>query len=122
MMVTSHPVTEEKIMGISIRSKLVEGVDEHAANLPGSWYITHPLGGPAAGTYTEVAFSPEAIGALNSSADVLAHTEDAVRMVASSLYGDRWAFAYMPHAFDDSIGRYGARRRERVLVSEVSTW
>lgn len=105
-------------MGLSISSKLVEGVDEHAATLPGSWYVTHPLGGPAGGTYTEIAFAPGVL-ALELDQSVM---DDVVREVASSLYGDRWAFAYLPHYFEEAIGRHGLRRRERVFVSEVHTW
>jgi hypothetical protein len=100
---------------MSITARLVPNVDEHAMNLPGSWFITHPLGGPAGDTYTEVVIHqgeryPESM------------RDDAVRFVATELYGSRWAFHYRPEQFDDAIGRYGLRRRERVFVTEIRAW
>lgn len=100
---------------IGYDAHLVAAVDEHAADLPGSWFITHPLGGPAAGTYTEVAIEgaerlPERVA------------DEVVRRVAIDLYGTRWAFHYRPDQYAGAIGRWGMRRRERVTVTGVEVW
>jgi hypothetical protein len=78
---------------------------------PTSWFITHELGGPAAGTFTEVAFDdtrhPDTV------------LEPVVRLVAVELYGTRWAFLYPPEQYAGAIGRHSMRRRELVVVSGI---
>lgn len=107
---------------LSIDARLVPEVSEHAADLPGSWYITHGAGRPAANTYTEVAFAPGAL----TDADGAPHPErvldDAVRAVAVMLYGTAWAFHYRPDQADDAIRRWSLRRRERVLIDTLEVW
>lgn len=80
---------------------------------PSSWFITHGLGGPAEGTFTEVEF--DAGEPVN-----LEHIiEPVVREVAVQLYGTAWAFTYRPTEFADAIARHGLRRRERVVVAGI---
>lgn len=101
-------------------ARLVPGVDEHAADLPGSWFITHGFGKPAARTYTEVAFDPAADGDGEALPERVA--EEVTRRVAADLYGTAWAFVYRPDQYADAIGRFGLRRRERVFVTSVEVW
>lgn len=84
--------------------------------LPGSWYVTHPLGGPAAGTFTEVAFDPW----LPAQPDAV--LDEVVHRVAVDLYGRAWAFTYRPDQYEQAIGRHGMRRRERVIVTRINVW
>jgi hypothetical protein len=84
-----------------------------------SWYITHTLGGPAAGTFTEVVmpdFTPD--GEPLSDAT----KEAAVRQVAESLYGRAYAFIYRPDQADRSVHAYRLVGREHVIVSAVEVW
>lgn len=104
-----------------LHARLVPGVAEEAEDLPGSWYITHGFGRPAANTYTEVAFAPEVQFAEHPSAVL----DRAVRQVAEELYGPRWSFLYGPQERAESIDAYraaGLRRRERVLISTVEVY
>jgi hypothetical protein len=100
-------------------SRLVAEVSTVAANVPGSWFITHGLGTPAAGTYTEVAFAPEVLQQPEATEAAL---EQITRQVARALYGNAWAFTYRPDQWHEAIERHGMRRRERVVVTELSTW
>jgi hypothetical protein len=84
--------------------------------LPGSWFITHPLGRPAGNTYTEVAFAPDV------AVQPRAVLDEVVRHVARDLYGTAWAFTYPPEDFADAIERYGSRRRERVVVTDLEVY
>lgn len=104
-------------LDIHVYAKLQTGVHEHAENLPGSWFITHGLGTPAAGTYTEVAFPSQ----LPYRADPVV-AEEAVRQIADQLYGNRWAFIYPPEGRQDAIDRWKLKRRERVVVTEIRVW
>ncbi len=85
---------------------------------PSSWSISHLLGGPATGTYTEVALAP-AVRDAGHPDQVL---EEVVRRVAVDLYGTAWAYVYPPEQFADAIARWGLRRRERVVVTAVVVW
>jgi hypothetical protein len=80
-----------------------------------SWWITHGLGGPAAGSFTEVGFSHEAGEMPEEILDWV------VRRVANDLYWNRWAFIYPPDEYEDAIAPYSMWRREfvRVLTVEV---
>jgi hypothetical protein len=99
-------------------ARLVPDVHPHAANLTGSWFITHGFGKPAAGTYTEVAFLPEI-----TETEPERVLDEVVRAVAVELYGTAWAFHYRPDQYADAIGRFPEmRRRERVLVTAVEVW
>jgi hypothetical protein len=100
---------------VGYAAELVPNVDEHAATLPGSWFVTHPLGKPAGNTYTEVAFAPEVLAAGHSPAVL----DTVVRRVASDLYGRAWAFTYPPEDYVDAVGRWHSRRRERVVVTYI---
>lgn len=86
------------------------------------WYVTFGFGKPAAGTYSEVAFTAEAL--IGDDAEPHPeHVLDAVvRRVAVDLYGTAWAFHYRPDEYADAIGRWNLRRRERVVVSSVEVW
>lgn len=86
------------------------------------WYITHPLGRPAGGTYTEVAFSRTARFAAARHERPDAVLEEVVRRVAVDLYGTAWAFTYRPDQYDDAIGRWQMRRRERVVVTVLNLY
>jgi hypothetical protein len=103
-------------------SKLVEVVDdpEPLAINSTSWFITHGLGGPAEGTFTEVAFDGETTETpLPVTEAVL---EAITRTVAVQLYGRAWAFVYRPDQYASSIERHGMRRRERVVVSGIEVF
>ena len=105
---------------VNVDAKLVPFRDgsEHAAIQSGSWFITHGFGKPAAGTYTEVAFTPE-VQAAGHPEHVL---DAAVRRVAVELYGTAWAFHYRPQERADAIERWSLRRRERVVITELEVW
>jgi hypothetical protein len=92
-----------------------EAVDANA------WAITHPLGGIAGGTYTEVAFVDETPDA---PLPVAEHVLDSiVRQLAVEVYGPgRWAFHYRPDQVPASVLAHGILLRERVEVSEVELW
>jgi len=85
-----------------------------------TWTITHGLGKPAAGTYTEVTIGvPED----EDGAPLPERTvEQVVREVAQQLYGTAWAFVYGPSEYADAIKRHELRRRERVIVTDVQVW
>lgn len=85
---------------------------------PDSWFITHGLGGPAAGMFTEVRFiypSPE------QPEHVL---DEIVRKVAFACYGTSWAFHYRPNQYKQAIQneRFSLTRREVVIVSSIEVW
>jgi hypothetical protein len=80
-----------------------------------SRFITHGLGTPAAGTYTEVAFTASS-GWFAMAEDV---RREIVRKVADQLYGSRWAFIYGPEQYRDAIARWDLRLREKVIVSRI---
>lgn len=106
---------------LSIDARLVPGVAPDAADLPGSWYITHGLGKPAENTYTEVAFEGTFVD--EDGAALPEHVlDEAVRAVAGQLYGTAWAFHYRPDQAEESIHRYSLRRRERVLITALEVW
>lgn len=89
----------------------------------GSWFITHGLGKPAAGTYTEVAFTIEEPS--DSQEQIVQDErvlEEVVRQVATQLYGTAWAFTYRPDQYEDAIARWGLRRRERVIVTSIEVY
>jgi hypothetical protein len=99
----------------------------HDRPAPGSWFITHGLGEPAAGTYTEVAFAPgvlERVVLVGEQAYAVGKRllEEVVRQVAVALYGTAWAFTYRPDQYEDAIARHGLRRRERVIVTSIEVW
>lgn len=107
---------------IDLAARLVPEVSEHAANLPGSWFITHGLGKPAQGTYTEVAFAPSALTDPDGEPWPEHVLDAAVREVAGQLYGTAWAFQYRPEQYADAIGRHALRRRERVVITDLELW
>lgn len=107
---------------INVTAYLVPDITQHVANLPGSWYITHGLGKPAAGTFTEVAFGDNALIDADGQPWPEWVLDAAVRHVAGQLYGDRWAFQYRPDQYEPSIERHGMRRRERVVITNVEVW
>lgn len=84
----------------------------------GSWYITHGLGRPAAGTYTEIAFVTD-VQVTDHPDPVL---EEVVRRVAVDLYETAWAYVYSPDQYEDAIARWALRRRERVIVTAIDVW
>lgn len=85
-------------------------LDPEVPDLPGSWYVTHGLGSPAAGLYTEIV--------LPSSVDV-GLMEEVARQAAFEAYGNQWAFLYPPGEREATIERYELRRRERLEVSKI---
>lgn len=95
-------------------ARLLESYTGATPPEPGSWFITHLLGGPAAGTYTEVQFDGTQLDDR-----VL---EQVVREVAGQLYGIAYAFTYRPEQYFDAIARHGLRLRERVLVEGIEVW
>jgi hypothetical protein len=100
-------------------ARLVPSFDLLAKPRPTSWFITHPLGGPAANTFTEVQmpdFTPDGEKLEESVLDA------AVRQIAMQLYGTAYAFTYRPGQYADSIARHRMTRRELVLVSVVEVW
>lgn len=111
----------EATIDLHARLAIVGDLDESPL-MPGSWFITHGIGKPAEGTFTEVAFTHDAL----RDADGVEHPEhvlDAVvRLVAGQLYGTAWAFHYRPDQYADSIERWSMRRRERVLVTSVEVY
>jgi hypothetical protein len=92
-----------------------------------SWYVTHPLGKPAGGTYSELAFTQAALDSVTYSDHVAprgrlearAVFDELVRRIVVDLYGSAWAFTYPPEQFADAIERHGMRRRELVIVTYV---
>lgn len=102
----------------STEARLVSDVAQEAACLPGSWYITHGFGKPAAGTYTEVALAPDVLAAEHPERTL----EAAVRQIATELYGTAWAFLYPPEEYADAITRWDLRRRERVIITALEVW
>lgn len=102
-------------------AKLIR-TDEHSENLPGSWFISHQLGGPAKNTYTEVTFPeigtfPEIPGVF--AGEVRRVLNEVTRAVAVDLYGSKWAFHYAPERYASAIAKYGLTRRERVAVTDI---
>lgn len=104
--------------GYVASAKLVPFRDghEHAAVQPGSWIVTHTLGGPAAGTFTEVVFVTDGtLGADHMNPDVL---DVLVHEVALQLYGRHFAFVY-PSAEKAGVEEFGMQRRETVTVTDI---
>lgn len=90
---------------------------------PTSTYVTHPLGGPAGGTFTEVAFMTGALATLpDDPAERDRVIDEVTRRLAVDLYGTKWAFTYRPDQYADAIARHGMIRRERVLVTRVEVY
>jgi len=88
-----------------------------------SWFVTFGFGKPAASTYTEVAFADTALADEDEHFQHPEHVLDAVvRRVAADLYGQAWAFHYRPEQYDEAIGRYPVRLREKVVVSSIEVW
>lgn len=115
---------------LNVAARLVLAGDEAETPLrPTSWFITHPIGKPAEGTFTEVAFADDVLEQLAELHDehvVERLLDETVRVVAVQLYGTAWAFHYRPEQYRDSVhgdGRWPApRRREAVLVSALEVW
>lgn len=92
---------------------------------PSSWFVTFGFGKPAASTYTEVAFTDDALGRIEGTTnDTLPERvlDEVVRTIAADLYGTAWAFHYRPDQYQDAIARHGVRLRERVVVSSIEVW
>lgn len=92
---------------------------------PSSWSITHGLGKPAEGTFTEVAFGPD----VNAELLMLPGTlephivaDQLVREVAAALYGTAYAFVYPPEQYDEAVARWALRRRELVVVTSLEVF
>lgn len=112
---------------VEFAAKLVDLAlpNAHCEPRPGSWYVTHGLGGPAAGTYTEVAFDPGAVDPLQTHLDhasIVRILDGIVRQTAVALYGTAWAFTYRPDEYADAIERHGMRLRERVVVDGIEVY
>jgi hypothetical protein len=120
--VSTPPTWDRPAPAPSIHASLVPEVSEHAANLPGSWFLTHGLGKPAALTYTEVAFSAEALIDPDGKPWPEHVLDRAVLEVAGQLYGRAYAFHYRPDQYADAIERHGLRRRERVIVTSIEVY
>jgi hypothetical protein len=115
-----HPVP-----AFDYRARLVQPAElADIPTLPGAWSITHPLGRPAGGTYTEVAFADEALDELVHATpqQVEAVCEEVTRRVAVDLYGTAWAFTYRPDQYADAIERHHVRRRELVIVTALTLY
>lgn len=83
---------------------------------PSSWFITHGLGTPAAGMFTEVTF-PEGTADLS-----IQEQAEIVRTVAAQVYGNRWAFHYPPDDYHDVIENYSLVRRERITITGIEVY
>lgn len=93
----------------------LEPIDQRDRQQPltGSWFITHGIGTPAGGTFTEVAIDPAVLG--DAPRDIArAALEQTVRELAVQLYGDSWAFTYDPQHPPAE-----PNRRELVVVTWV---
>lgn len=102
---------------LSYAARLCPVGDTPSERLPTSWFVTFGFGKPAESTYTEVMF-PRVITDEHPE-----HVLDAVvRRVAVDLYGTAWAFHYRPDQYDEAIGRYPVRLRERVVVTSVEVY
>lgn len=99
-------------------AKLAPHADVDVPDGARSWFITHGLGKPAGGTFTEVVIdgTPEDDDGAPLPVEVV---EQLVREIAVQLYGTAWAFTYRPDQYADAIGRHGMRRRELVLVDAL---
>ena len=105
------------------RAQLDLDTDEDVG--PSSWTITHGLGKPAEGTFTEVAFGPDVnaeLLTLPGSLEPYVVADQLVREVAAALYGSAYAFVYRPEEYDDAVARWALRRRERVVVSSLEVF
>lgn len=105
---------------ISLRAQL--DPNNTGPDWAGSWFITHGLGKPAAGTYTEVAIGDNARIDPEGQPWPEAILDAAVIQVAEQLYGRAWAFHYRPEQAQDAIYRHGMRRRERVIITSLEAW
>jgi hypothetical protein len=83
----------------------------------GAWAITHPLGMPAGGTHTEVAFVDDTSTELPERL-----VDDLVRQIGNRMYPGSWAFHYRPNRVPDAVLQYGSLLRERIEVSAVEVW
>jgi hypothetical protein len=79
--------------------------------------ITHPLGMPAGGTHTEVAFVDDTSTELPERL-----VDDLVRQIGNRMYPGSWAFHYRPNRVPDAVLQYGSLLRERIEVSAVEVW
>lgn len=94
----------------------VAKIDPLADSSIAPWFITFGLGGPAAGSYTEVIFDA-------SAEQIETHVLGGIiREVANELYASRWAFHYPPDDYESVIEQRGLWRRERVVVSNIVMW
>lgn len=88
---------------------------------PSSWFITHGLGTPAAGSFTEVV-----VPDFTDSGERVSRGDQSeiVRQVADQLYGSRWAFHYPPEKYETSIQTdyWSLWRRERVVVTGIEVY
>lgn len=94
----------------------------HVDPRPGSWFVTHGLGGPAAGTYTEVVLDPPLPEDDDGAPIPHELISEVVRQTAIALYGTAWAFHYPPQQYADAIERHGMRLRERVIVDGIEVY
>jgi hypothetical protein len=114
---------------VTLYAPLGRGIVEYTARLqpagevsaslpphPSSWFVTHALGTPAGGTYTEVLIAHPIHGVSALPEHVL---DAVVRHLAEQVYGRTWAFHYHPDRYADAIERYGLLRRERILVEGI---
>jgi hypothetical protein len=67
-----------------------------------TWYVTFGFGGMWGGHYTEILVR----------SDAQPDQEMAARMAAFAYYGTEWAFIYAPEHYQQSIAKYGMKRRE----------
>lgn len=110
---------------VDVAARLVLDPEPEVPLDPTSWFITHGIGGPAAGTFTEVAIAEDVLELLLELHDrdvVVELLERAVRHVAGQLYGTAYAFTYRPGQYADAIARHGMRRREVVVVSALEVY
>jgi hypothetical protein len=122
---------------VSFDAKLLPAeqlVDENLlAPLATSWTVTFGLGGPAAGTYTEVRFPAAVLDAEGGAREFVAGAadpayelerllDDLVRRVAEETYGRSWAFHYRPEQYEQSVARWNTRRREVVVVERLEVY
>jgi hypothetical protein len=88
---------------------------------PSSWFITHGLGTPARGMFTEVVV-PDFTD--NGTKLTVWQQSEIVRTVAAQLYGRRWAFHYPPGDYESTIqtDNWSLTRRERVVVTGIGVY
>jgi hypothetical protein len=109
---------------INVAARLIDPAQAWGPVDPSSWFITHPLGTPAAGTFTEVALADDVRAELvelhaGRPEVVEMIVDEAVRHLAGQLYSDRWAQVYRPSQYADAIARHGMRRREWAVIAAL---